>query len=75
METFKLFYQWGGEGAGSVPDAVELLNQDFPTAEAVGSVVHLGSLDRADYLLPPAAAPAPADVATHLSIGAAENAG
>lgn len=73
----KLFYTWGrgGEGAGDGPDAVELLSQDFPTAEAAaGPAVLLGSLDRADYLPPPAAAPAPTDVA-HLSIGPPENAG
>lgn len=75
METFKLFYTWGKEGAGNSPDAVELLNQDFPTAEAVGPAVLLGSLDRVDYLPPPAAAPAPTDVTPLMSIGAAENAG
>lgn len=54
---------------------MELLSQDFPTAEAAaGPAVLLGSLDRADYLPPPAAAPAPTDVA-HMSIGPPENAG
>lgn len=76
-KSFKLFYTWGlgGEGAEEGPEAVELLSQDFPTAEAAaGPAVLLGSLDRADYLPPPAAAPAPTDVA-HLSIGPPENAG
>ncbi|KAK9737200.1 hypothetical protein QE152_g10907 [Popillia japonica] len=72
---YELFYTWGKEGAGNSPDAVELLNQDFPTAEAVGPAVLLGSLDRVDYLPPPAAAPAPTDVTPLMSIGAAENAG
>lgn len=75
-KSAKLFYTWGrGEGAGDGPEAVELLSQDFPTAEAAaGPAVLLGSLDRADYLPPPAAAPAPTDVA-HMSIGPPENAG
>lgn len=76
-QSIKLFYTWGfgGEGAEEGPEAVELLSQDFPTAEAAaGPAVLLGSLDRADYLPPPAAAPAPTDVA-HLSIGPPENAG
>lgn len=56
---------------------MELFSQDFPTAEPAGAVgpVLLGSLDRVDYLPPPAAAPAPTDVLPHLSIGHAENAG
>lgn len=54
---------------------MELLGQDFPTAAGgPGGAVLLGSLDRADYLPPPAAAPAPTDV-QHLSIGPPENAG
>lgn len=80
VKSAKLFYTWGfgGEGAEDGPDAVELFSQDFPTAEAAagpgGGVLLGGSLDRADYLPPPAAAPAPTDVA-HLSIGPPENAG
>lgn len=86
-KSAKLFYTWGlggeggGGGGGGVEEgpegAVELLSQDFPTVEvaAAGPAVLLGSLDRADYLPPPpAAAPAPIDVA-HLSIGPPENAG
>lgn len=53
---------------------VDLLATDFPTGEAVGPGVLLASLDRADYLPPPAAATAPTDVA-HMSIGPPENAG
>lgn len=81
LQSVKLFYTWGlgGEGAAEEggPEIVELLRQqNFPTAEAAaGPAVLLGSLDRADYLPPPpAAAPAPTDVA-HLSIGPPENAG
>lgn len=70
----KLFYSWGRESAGDGADAVELLSQEFPAAEAAGPAILLGSLDRADYLPPPAAAPAPTDVA-HMSIGPTENAG
>lgn len=79
QQSVKLFYTWGlgGEGAEDGPEAVELLSQDFPTAEAAaGPAVLLGSLDRADYLPPPAAAPAPTDVGAHnMSIGPPENAG
>lgn len=54
---------------------MELLSQEFPTAEAAGPAMLLSSLDRADYLPPPpAAAPAPTDV-SHMSIGPNENAG
>lgn len=76
-KSSKLFYTWSREGAESGPDGGgELLSQDFPTGEAAGVVpILLGSLDRADYLPPPAAAPAPLDVLPHLSMGHAENAG
>ncbi|KAF5269278.1 hypothetical protein FQR65_LT02579 [Abscondita terminalis] len=71
----KVFYTWRREGAGDGPKAVELLSQEYPTtAEAVGTAVLLGSLDRVDYLPPPAAATAPTDVA-HMCIGPTENAG
>lgn len=71
----KVFYTWKREGAGDGPKAVELLSQDFATtAEAAGPALLLGSLDRADYLPPPAAATAPTDVA-HMCIGPTENAG
>lgn len=55
--------------------AVDLLGTEFPTGEAVGRGVLLASLDRADYLPPPAAATAPTDVSAHMSIGPPENAG
>lgn len=52
---------------------------DFPTGESAvgGPGVLLASLDRADYLPPPAAAVAPTDAGSqHMSIGhPSENAG
>lgn len=88
-KSAKLFYTWGlggegggGGGGGGIEEGpeggVELLSQDYPTVEVAAAgpaAVLLGSLDRADYLPPPpAAAPAPTDVA-HLAIGPPENAG
>lgn len=58
----------------SAAEAVELITQEFQAAEAAGPAMLLGSLDHADYLPPPAAAPAPTDV-SHMSIGPNENAG
>lgn len=75
FKILKLFYSWTRESAGDGAEAVELLSQEFTTSEAAaGSAMLLGSLDRADYLPPPAATPAPTDVA-HMSIGPSENAG
>lgn len=74
----KLFYARGRDvaGEGTAEPPVELLSQEFPTAEAAAGTasILLGSLDRPDYLLPPAAAPAPPD-ASRMSIGSVENAG
>lgn len=75
-DFLKLYYTWNREGAENGPESVELPVQEYPGAEAaaLGSVL-LGSLDRRDYLPPPAAAPAPHDVILHPNIGHAENAG
>lgn len=88
-KSTKLFFTWGlGGGVEGVeevvPEGAEVLSGSGRRgggvgggeAAAVGPAVIIGSLDRTDYHLPPppAAAPAPTDVA-RMSIGPPENAG